>query len=457
MIRIKIDKLYRQLHTIIERHRFSGRLVLAMGSANNVLLMQRYLSCYFLRIQAVLDNDPQKWGLWCGDCRIVQPERILQPFQDKALILVYSPGYANQMKQQLMDMGYRENYHFFILEDFRQLEDSWGLFFRVYIDAIKGIRIYREIMKKYGGNIHIFIVRGATGDVFFNGLYLKEYARKMQIEKFVLAGDAKGLVRIAALFGITDTVPLEFADAERLQQCYKFFKCDRLSDLFMWQGSLYFNRCQTRMHKEFHFLDTYTYYIYNGMVGRQEWKKPGFLSLTEGLEEKYREAGLKKGKTVIIAPFAYSVRNLPNWFWDEIAERLRKKGYEVCASINTALEVNPFTNMVSYFFPFEECDAFLRYCGYFLALRSGLCDIAAMVPCRQVILYPDEMEPLDYSVHRSDIAFSGFGSMGFDTRNITEISSPAIKDIVCGDNGRYSEEEMAGLYHELVEEVDGQF
>lgn len=457
MIRIKIDILYRQLHDIIERHRFSGRLVLAMGSAYNVQLLQRYLSCYSLKIQAVIDNDPGKRGAWCGECRTFLPEEILQPFREKALILIFSPNYAVQMKKQLTDMGYRENTHFFILKDFRQPDDNWGFFFRTLADALKGMRLYREILKKYGKDVHIFIVRGATGDVFLNGLYLDEYVRKRRIRKFVLVGDAKGLGRIAALFGITDTVSLSFEEAEQLQQCYKFFKCNNVTDLFMWQGSLYFNRCQTRMHREFHFLDTYTYYIYGGMVGRQEWKKPVFQPLTEELEERYRQAGLRKGKTIMIAPFAYSVKNLPAWFWEEIADRLREKGYEVFASINTAVEVNPFGNMDSFFFPFEESEAVLQYCGNFIALRSGLCDIVSMVPCRQVILYPEEMEQLDYRVHRSDMKFSGFEVMGFDTGKITEIASTVIRDIVCAEDYKYSETELVARYYELVAEVEKQF
>lgn len=457
MMRMKIDMLYNQLHAIIENQRFSGRLVLAFGSSNNVQILQKYLSCYSLKIQAVLDNDPKKRGTWCGACRIFQPEEILQPFKDKALILIFSPGYAGQMKGQLMAMGYRENIHFFILEDFRQPYDNWGIFRRRLAEAAKGMGLYREILRKYGKDVHIFIVRGATGDVFLNGLYLHEYVRKRQIGNFVLAGDAKGLKQIAALFGIMDTVSLDFMEAESLQQCCKFFKCRNVTDLFMWQGSLYFNRCQTRMHREFHFLDTYTYYIYKGLVDRQEWRKPAFLPLTGELEKKYLEAGLKKGRTVIIAPFAYSVKNLPVWFWDEMAERLRIKGYEVFASMNTAIEVNPFDRMEAFFFPFEECGAVLRYCGYFLALRSGLCDIVSMIPCRRVLLYPEEMDPLDYRVHRSDMAFSGFGTMGFDTANITELSSPAIRDIVCDDSGNYSQAELTALYYGLMDEVERQF
>lgn len=457
MMHLKMDELYDQLHTIIERQRFDGRLVLAMGSANNVRILQKYLSCYSLKIRAILDNDPEKKGLVIGGCKVFQPKEILCPFKEKALVLIYSPGYADQMRDQLASMGYQENVHFFILKDYRNPNNNWKLFREKIVEARNGMLLYHKILKQFGKDAHILIARGATGDVFLNGLYLEEYIKAKKFEKYVVAGDAKGLVRIAGLFGIHNTVPLNFAEAECLQQCYKFFRCKNVTDLFMWQGSLYFNRCQTRMHESFNFLDTYTYYIYNGIVNRQKWKKPLFLPLTKELEKKFQDNGMKKGKTVIIAPFAYSVRNLPVWFWDKLAGRLKKMGYEIFANMNIDIEINPFEQMKSFFFSFEEAEAVLKYCGYFLALRSGLCDIVSMIPCRQVILYPQEMNPIDYRVHRSDMNFSSFKAMGFDTTYITELSSPVIHDIVCAEEDEWEQAKNIHLYDELTEKVLRQF
>lgn len=225
----------------------------------------------------------------------------------------------------------------------------------------------------------------------------------------------------------------------------------------MWQGSLYFNYCQTRMHKEFNFLDTYTYYIYRGLVSRNEWKKPAFTPLSEKLEQKYRNMGLAKGNTVIVAPFAYSVKKIPIWVWEKLADLLHEKGYQVFANINTETEVNPFKNMRTVFFPFAECEAILQYSGYFLALRSGLCDIVSMIPCKQVLLYPEEMNPINYYVHRSDLIFSGFKAMGYDTEHIVELSSPVIQDAVCEDNDQYSKEELNELYYDLIEKIIANF
>lgn len=457
MAKTGIEYLHHQIHEIIEQHSFAGRLVLAMGSGNNVQMIQKYLDCYSLKIQAILDNNPKKWGKWYKEHKIFKPETILQPFRQNALVFIFSPQYAEQMKQQLVAMGYREGIHLFVLKDFRKLPDSWPFFCEKMIEAKRGMEIRKRILQKYGRDTYIFIVRGATGDTFFNGLYIDTYARKKGIERYVLAGDAKGLSKIAGLFRIVNTFPLNGKEAESLQQCYKFFRCRNIEDLFMWQNSLYFNRCQTRMHREFNFLDTYTYYIYKGFVKRTEWRKPGFLPLSEELIRKYERAGLVKGKTIIVAPFAYSVKDLPIWVWETIAEKLKEKEYAIFVNINTELEVNVFENMKTVFFSFDECEAILQYAGYFLALRSGLCDIVAMIPCKQVILYPEEMDPINYQVHRSDMIFSGFEAMGYDAEHIVEISSPVIQDIVCTDSEEILRTKTQTAYEELIEKVTGQF
>lgn len=448
---MKIDYLFEQLHAILENVRFQGRLILAMGSALNVKNLQNYLKCYGIEIQAILDNNKDLSGKWRDGLKTYTPEHVLEPFNDKALILVFSPKYLNQMREQLCTMGYKENKHFFLLKDYRTREDSSSATFQKYVDEAKtGVALYKQIKKKYG-DVTIVITRGATGDVFLNGLYLKEYLRKKNIDKYVLAGDAKGLDKISKLFGVNQVEVLSFGEAEALQQCYKFWLKKDVIDVFMWQGSLHFNRCQTRMHKEFNFLETYSYYTYEGLVDRKAWNMPAFKSLSQDLKKKYDALGIKKGKTVILSPFAYSVRSLPGVFWEGVTKKIKEKGYQVLVSINPNTEINPFDEIDSVFFPFDESEAILTYSGFFLGLRSGFCDIVSMVPCKQVILYPEEMQPIDYAVHRSDKIFSGFEAMGYDVSNIVEISSSTITDIVFQPfELMYNSGE---IYHQLEEEI----
>lgn len=448
-----IDFLYNQLHELVETVRFSGRLVLAMGASVNIEKMSNYLRCYGISIGGRLDNNPRLWGTWSSGLKIYKPEDVLVPFKDKALIIIFSPKYGKQMGEQLCKLGYKEGIHFFIINDYGNNNESWDAFEEGEEQVKNAYKLYNNIMDKYGSDATIFLLRGATGDVFLNGLYIKKYAEKKGIRNYVLVGDAKGLKKIADLFGFTQVESLSYWDAEYIQLCFRFLGLKNIKDVFMWQMSLYLNRCQTRMHSPFTFLDTYTHYIYEDMVSIDEWSKPDFCNLTSELKQKYDNLGIVPQKTVIVSPYAYSVKTLPVWFWDRLACKLKEKGYQVFVSINDQNELNVFDNMKTIFFPYEESKAVLEYAGYFLGLRSGLCDIVALVEgCRQIVLYPEEMNPIDYKVHRSDMIYSGFKTMGFISEHISEISSKLIKDIVANDEVM-SIVEQVELYNKLEEDI----
>lgn len=456
---MKRNFLHLQLDNIIRKCRFSERMVFAMGNGENVYQMTKYLKCFFLEFHAILDNDKKKWGTWSHGLKIFSTEKMLRPYRDNALIIIFAPIYGEQMKEQLESLGYKENVHFFLIREPQQSDDEDKAAYNYCVRETKrGKKIYDKFKKKYGADTHFFIVRGATGDVFLNGLYLKEYAQKCGIEKYVAVGDGKGLARILDLFGIDKTEKLEWRDAEAFQQCYKFFQLLDVTDLFLWQGSLYLNRCRTRMHREFNFLDTYDYYIYKGMVSKDKWTHPNFLDLDDSLRQKYERMGVVEGKTVILAPYAYSVKNLPEFFWEEIAEHLREKGYRVFVNVNESKEVNLFDNIPSIVFPFSEAKALLTYAGNFLSLRSGLCDIVSLIPCKQIILYPEEMQPIDYGIHRSDVNFSSLHVMSKEAEKyITEISSPVIRDIADKKDKHFPYKIMCQHYDALISKIEAVF
>lgn len=451
------DILYRQLHRIIKNVRFSERTVFLMGSASNVRLVQKYLACYHLKAYAVLDNNPALEGTYVGGIRTYLTTKALTPVNERALILVFSPGYWKEMKEQLEELGYKENIHFYILKDFRRMTENTWNFIMAMRGVRKGYRIYRRIRETYGDDTFIFLERGATGDVFLNGLYLEPYARAKGITSYVIVGDAKGISRIAPLFGAENVMQLSFQEAEALQHAYSFLKLEGMKDVFTWQWSLYFNRCRIRMTERFHFQDTYTYHLYEGLVTKEKWKLPGFVGLDNDLVNKYKKMGILKDRTIILAPFAYSVKNLPDYFWSKLAVLLSQKGYKIMVNINPGSEMNPFPEIEAVQFPFAEIEAILTYAGHFLALRSGLCDIAALVKCHQVILYPEKMQPANYSMHRSDVEFSGFCNMEFDSGHITEISSPLIKDIVNDRVDNRTPWEICSLYDELNHKILNEF
>lgn len=432
---MKRDPLYLELHKIIEDVRFMGRMVLAIGSAHNVAMMRDYLKCYGLEFAAVLDDDPEQVGKSRAGLPVYLMDAVLQPWRENALVLIMASGWNKSIKEQLENLGYREKVHFFLLHDLPSGEaDSKERFARQFAKARQGLALYEQIKANYGETAHIFLLRGATGDVFLNGLYLAPYCRKLGLENYVVAGDAKGLKRLAPLFAWKQVTVLSHGEAEAFQLCYTFWRKSDVTDLFMWENTLPLNKCRLRMQERFTFMETYHHFIYKNLVSSEEWQQPLFAPLNEELRQKYKSWGLQEGKTVIVSPNAYSVKKLPAWFWEKVAIELQARGYKVFVNLNPMAELNPFRSMQPVFFPYAECEAILRYAGHFLALRSGLCDIVAQVPCRKIILYPSEIRQPDYSVHRSSRDFASLRPLCQDGNQLIELESPVIEDLLQGND-----------------------
>ena len=99
----------------------------------------------------------------------------------------------------------------------------------------------------------------------------------------------------------------------------------------------------------------------------------------------FNELKLKKGHTVLIAPNANSIKEIPIEFWNALISQLLSKDIMVvinggefhhdhCVNVNMNLsEVIPFVNLA----------------GYFISIRSGLCDLVLSAKCTKIIIYPD--------------------------------------------------------------------
>lgn len=420
-----IDKLNRQLKKILKSHDVNKTTFFAMGSDYNVRLMMDYFDQYSTKFEAKLDNNKKLQGNMLANIPIMSPEKALIPFKPNAFVLIFSPRYYAQMKTQLEGLGYMENENFVSIQDFRVLEDKSSLVKRSIWKVRRGERIYYSLKKKYGFDVHIFIARGGTGDSYLNGLFLDSYAKKKKIENYVVAGDARGLLPVLALFGINNVKILSTKEVEELQQYYMFFYVEDITHLFPWKHTLYLNRCRAKMRSPFTFIETYIYYTYCNMVSLEDAAKPVFARLSNEIIERCKKKGIEKQKTVIAAPFANTVNYLPIWFWNRVFSGLRERGYKVLVNIDETRDINPFMDTESIFFDYKELEAVLKYAGFFLALRSGLCEITSSVDCSQVILYPERQEPLNLDIHRVDVEFSGLKELSRN-RKLVEISSKAI-------------------------------
>ena len=315
-----------------------------------------------------------------------------------------------------------------------------------------GYRIYCNLKEKYGKDCQLVFMRGATGDVFLANSLLPAYLKEKQINAYVILGDGKGLSALSKMFGVTNVVPLKRWYASCFQSFFKFAvpsKVD-ITDLFLWQHTMYFNRCRTRMLEQFHFMDTYQWYVF-GFPKYQRRVLPRYSENNLENQNKWHNMGIIPGKTIIIVPHAYSVTSPPKSFWKELDHELHSLGWKTLYCVNPKSESSPFHGAETIWFSFADSVPLLEYAGAFLSVRNGLCDIVSSASCRMVILYPNKLETPNYSEHRSDVAFCGLRTMGLN-ENAIELSTPLIRNVELQSNvysRRYTQDDISRLIYDI--------
>ncbi len=123
------------------------------------------------------------------------------------------------------------------------------------------------------------------------------------------------------------------------------------------------------------------------------WEQPEFPYDAGEVETLLTENGLIPGKTVLLAPYAGKgeMCGIPMEFYAELARQLKEKGYTVCTNSVDPQREPPTPGTQPLRIPYRLMRPFCQLAGYFLGLRSGLCDIISQAQCRKVILYAPNM------------------------------------------------------------------
>nr|MCR5238320.1 hypothetical protein [Lachnospiraceae bacterium] len=155
------------------RGKLKNRTIYAMGSQENLSKVASAMGQYSLSVEAVLDNDVRKRNTHAM-FDVFLPSDKLIPYKKDVVILIYSPGYWKEMISQLKELGYKSS-QIFVLNDKYTGTGGIRAFAGSTMRIYYGRRIYSEIVRDIDGDFEILLMRGATGDVYLNGLFLKDY------------------------------------------------------------------------------------------------------------------------------------------------------------------------------------------------------------------------------------------------------------------------------------------
>ncbi len=333
------------------------------------------------------------------------------------------------------------------LRRYRTLVQSYNI--------LRGKRYYNKLQKQVGENTHIILIRGATGDVYFQFLLLNGYLKQNNIEKYAIFGDGAGLNSISRLFYCSDCIFIPNKMCECIEKAYLFLDGYKMNMIipFCWSDNFTFNKCRVRMTEKFNFMDTYIHFSYR-MNSDVKYRHPKFNKKKEKQIFTWQSHGIIENRTVIISPDANSVTHLPVWFWNIIIKELQQMGYVVFMNCNYFT----YYRAPNIFPSYGESVPLLEYAGFFIGVRSGFCDIISSAKCKKIIIYPQVQDKIDYSSHRSELEFSGLEIMNlYHGADLSEISTPLIRNITDKD---YSLEGLEDYYvklEQLHDQIINQF
>lgn len=403
------QRMREQLQCLITKGKLKNKAIFFMGGIPLAYEVSRVLKDSRMEISGVLDNNPQKWGGAAYkefSCQVYAPEKLKQLKRGGFLLLIYSVKYWLEMKEQMEELGYRQNRDFIIL-------DVYDLQACIRMNR-KAQKLFRGLRGQYGKNATFILLNSVMGDCYLSMLCMREYIAENNIANPVLLGWGV-CEKIVNLFDGYQFVRIDRESRIAIEAYWAFAgeKKSHLKILSIWDFELHFNRCRIRFAEAFHFMDTYTAFVFH--LKEKKFDKPEFYC--ENLNDLFAEKSLQPGKTVVLSPYAYSIlQQPPAVFWQELADYLREKGYSVCVNINPEREVNPVSDAPDMTFTLKESVPVLEYAGTLIAMRSGFCDVTSSADCRKILFYPMRKGGIDYENHRPDKDFGGLVNMGLTTQ-----------------------------------------
>lgn len=258
-----------------------------------------------------------------------------------------------------------------------------------------GLNTYRNLKHTYGSDcVFVSCAIAGLGDAYITCRYLGSWLHENHFSNYrFLIVNKTELKMIEAFYPHIGErcVPITVKQHEWLRNMDTFL--GGITDFYFFHHYDYMQphlqiADKLQGYRNISMTDLYLWKM--GLPLDSECEKPQFANAkSKEIDELFIDNGLAEGKTVILSPYSTCLGTLPVDFWTGIAEKLKDFGYSVCTNCGTK-EQKPIPGTKGIYVPFESLIYFVEKCGFFIGIRSGLCDIISTAKCQMSIVYPYE-------------------------------------------------------------------
>lgn len=387
------NRIVNEINKSIDRLDFKDKRVFIFGVNDFSNYIINYLEKLGIIVERILDNNIEKKETYVGGIEVVLPKEYLNPVIGNALILIAS-RHVKEMSKQLELYGYNKKNIVSILNLFGNRPYLYNHcmldeLYKILDSARNGECIISDVKKRYGEDACIlYIPEGRLGDTYLICIYIKAYLRNKKIEKYVFLLCGNTAINMLKSIGYTEIYELnnqeENANVLSYLKLYDF-KRDGVITLF-------YDISHTQIiaglmqYQNISMLEGYR--IWLDVNKNEEICFPQFEYKNEDIDSVVHRFNIEKNNTVIVAPYAKSLKLLNFKFWEKLCTRLLNKGFKVFTNVSNDME-KAILGTEAIKFDMKIAQVILEKAGYFIGLRSGFCDVVCNTECKKIILYPD--------------------------------------------------------------------
>ena len=282
--------------------------------------------------------------------------------------------------------------------------------------SIIGENVYKRVIYECSNKkVRMFIYEySGIGDVYVFCAYLKKVIAKSHYAINCLVVRSTICAKVASMCGIEN---VKIITNRQMKMLVYYARVARFNDNSIVVMTPFPKRLPT---------DIYSHYLYGKKINMAEAYWCVLLGLDSGefdypslnrdeayVERLFETKKLRKGRTVILSPYANTINCFSERFWSRLAKMLKDRDFDVCTNASENEEAIEGTQKI--WFDLKDAEYVVDTAGYFIGIRSGFCDVICGGTGRKVVLYPE------YEIFNSTVYdFCSFEKMGIG-RNITEI------------------------------------
>jgi hypothetical protein len=209
--------------------------------------------------------------------------------------------------------------------------------------------------------------------------FLPAYQKKHGIVEVAVIVIGNACSQISKVFGTENVIALDCTEMDELVQAIIFTREENC--IIAHHDRPYTDNIIKRLDKHFlSFIDYYRCAVYS--LTRDT------IPVVPTNLKQFKDFGeIPKGKSVIMSPYAKSMVELPNSFWESLVSEYSGQGYSVYTNVSG--NESPISGTKALNVPIAQIKAAAEYAGAFIGIRSGLCDVLLTADCRKTVVFPD--------------------------------------------------------------------